>query len=118
MGRRRKAVKINGTLAQLRSKSDRETPWIGWGIIGVLLTIVAFFGVGWLKNTDLKLAEVERDVKRLELIMQAEKVRVDTVTSQVGTVTAILDRIDGTLRQIEGRLTKMEVGENYRRNNK
>ena len=107
-------AKLNGHLRQLSATKD--APWIGWGIIGVLLTVVAFFGVGWIKTIELKISEAERENKQVMLSMQTEKARTDALAIQVSTLLGISDRIAESLRVIDNRLTRMEVSDAQRKN--
>lgn len=110
-----KPVKANGHLRQLRSATAlTEAPWLGWGIIGLLLTMVAFFGVGWIKNIELQITEGQREIKTIQLAMQTEKARTDSIAIQVSTLTGVLDGIRTSLNSIDNRLIKMEVADGYR----
>src|SRR6185295_6481072 len=100
--------KPNGRLRQLTSA--KESPWIGWGIIGVLLTMVAFFGVGWIKNIELKITEQERENKQMQLQIQSEKARIDALQVTAQTLVGTNDRISEYLRAIDNRLIRMELG--------
>lgn len=111
-------AKPNGKLHQLKTATTiHEAPWLGWGIIGLLLTIVAFFGVGWIKNIELRISESERETKQILLAMQTEKARTDGLAIQVSTMTAVLDRIATSINSIDGRLTRSEVANDYRLRN-
>lgn len=102
--------RVNGRLKQLAApQTIKETPWIGWGIIAVLLTALGFFGTLWIKKVELEIAEVKRDAKAVEMAHQIEKARLDTLQVQIATVTAVLDRMSENLRSIDNRLIKMEI---------
>jgi hypothetical protein len=119
-------AKLNGSLRQLAPRTRDATPWIGWGLLAVVLTALGFFATLWIKslevtdtNLRLKIAEVERETNSIKLAMQTEKIRLDTLQAAVVTLTSTLDRIDQNFRSIDNRLTRMEISsENQRLKNK
>lgn len=109
--------KIDGK-GLVSKKMPLREPWIGWGIIGLLLTVCGFFIVSWMKNIELKISEAERETAAIRLRMETEKGRLDSLAVQLGTVISAMDRMSQSYQSIDSRLTRMEMEGKYQRNNR
>jgi len=76
---------VNGKLKQVRHPSAGTVPWIGWTVIGVMWTLIMFGGSAWIKNIEagikekeLAIKDVERQIQQLLLAQQTEKARLDS----------------------------------------
>lgn len=105
-------AKPNGHLKQI------QQPWIGWGVVAVLLALTGFLGRIMLEDLKIRVAEIERETKAIQLAITTERGRTDAMQAQVATVTRLLDGIAESYRSIDNRLTRMElVSENQRLKN-